>query len=328
MIKLSIIIPIYKVEKYIVECIESICCQLIDGVEVILINDGTPDNSMLMAYQYICEKYNYLLSQFVFIDQENQGQSVARNNALAIAQGCYVAFVDSDDKIINRYIETLLPLLDNDVDIIQFKSYRFCTRFEEEKRNFNVGIEIEGEFLSSNSLIKQVFNKAAWFPWLNVYKSELFKGKKFEKGIYFEDAVLIPDLFLDSKKIIFINDILYCYRVNYCGSLLSSSKNNISKLIFSYNEALNIHIENIKFNGLYSPVVISLLRNYIDFVYKKNGVIKSYIAYGQFKTKIYPYIQKCNLERGNLLFYKYGFSFFLLHKAFLNISGKMKEIVG
>ena len=92
MTKLSIIIPIYKVEKYIVECIESICCQLVEGVEVILVNDGTPDRSMEMAKDYISNKYYHYLSRFVFIDQENQGQSIARNNGIDVAKGEYIAF--------------------------------------------------------------------------------------------------------------------------------------------------------------------------------------------------------------------------------------------
>lgn len=323
---LSLIIPIYNVEKYIEECLESVCCQLVEGVEVILVNDGTPDSSMLIARKYISEQFNHLKEQFVFIDQENLGQSVARNNALTIAKGYYVAFVDSDDKIMKQYLKTLLPLLDNDVDIIQFKCCRFFSKFEEDKKNFNVGIGVEGKFLLTDKLIQQVFNKAAWFPWLNVYKSKLLKGKKFEKGIYFEDAILIPDLFLVSKKIIFINEILYCYRLNYGGSLLDLSKKNISKLVFSYNEALNIHIKNIKSNGVYSPVVISLLRNYIDFIYKKDGVIQSYKIYSHYKNKIFPYIKKCRLERGNLLFYKYGFLFFLLHKAFQGLLVNEREV--
>ena len=327
MIKLSVIIPIYKVENYIIECLESVCCQLVEGVEVILVNDGTPDNSMLMARKYISEKYNHLLNQFVFIDQENQGQSVARNNALEVAQGSYVAFVDSDDKVVNQYVKTLLPLLDNDVDIIQFKSYRFCSEFEEDKTIFDVNVDVEGEFFFTSNLIKQLFNKAAWFPWLNIYKRELFKGKKFEKNIYFEDAILIPDLFLESKKIIFIGDILYCYRLNNDGSLLNSSKDNISKLIFSYNKSLDIHIENVKFNSVYSPVIISLFRNYIDFIFKESGVILAFKDYSYFRNKIYPYVEKCRLERGNLFFYKYGFVFFLLHKLFINIRSKMKEIL-
>lgn len=327
MTKLSLIIPIYKVENYIIECLESVCCQLVEGVEVILVNDGTPDNSMLIARKYISEKYDHLVNQFVFIDQENQGQSVARNNALEVAQGLYIAFLDSDDKVVNHYLKTLLPLLDNDVDIIQFKSYRFCSEFEGDKTIFDVNVEIEGEFFSTSTLIKQLFNKAAWFPWLNIYKRELFKDKRFEKGIYFEDAILIPDLFLESKKIIFIGDILYCYRFNYSGSLLDSSKFNVSKLIFSYNKALDIHIENVKFNSVYSPVVISLLRSYINFIFRESGIISTFKDYSRFRNRIYPYIDKCRLERGNLFFYKYGFVFFLLHKLFLNIRGKIKEIV-
>lgn len=108
MIKLSVIIPIYKVENYIIECLESVCCQLVEGVEVILVNDGTPDNSMLMARQYISEQYAHLKEQFIFIDQANQGQSVARNNGIMSARGDFIAFIDSDDFVAKNYIQVIL----------------------------------------------------------------------------------------------------------------------------------------------------------------------------------------------------------------------------
>ena len=119
MVKLSVIIPIYKVENYIIECLESICCQLIEGVEVILVNDGTPDNSMLLARSYISERYSNFCKQFIFIDQENQGQSVARNNALKICTGDYIAFLDSDDVWHAQKMEVMLQFaLKYDLDFL------------------------------------------------------------------------------------------------------------------------------------------------------------------------------------------------------------------
>ncbi len=84
MVKLSVIIPVYKVEKYIIECLESVCCQLIKGVEVILVNDGTPDNSMNLARNYMLEKHIELKEHFIFIDQNNQGLSGARNKGISV----------------------------------------------------------------------------------------------------------------------------------------------------------------------------------------------------------------------------------------------------
>ncbi|MCE6004000.1 glycosyltransferase [Acinetobacter junii] len=326
MIKLSVIIPIYKVEKYIIECLESVCCQLVDGVEVILVNDGTPDNAMLMAHQYISEQYTHLKGQFVFIDQKNQGQSVARNVALKKAVGEYIAFVDSDDVLTKEYFKQLLPLLGG-IDIIQFKSARFLDDISE-LASFNVGIEKkQGRYEASRELMVNIFNQSAWFPWLNVYKKTLFDGLYFPEDVYFEDAVLIPAVFLRAKDIYFLDIIMYLYRINNEGSLLRSSKDNISKLVFSYNKALDIHIGNVELNNIYSPVVISLFRNYIDFVFKQNGVIQAIKEYYHFRNKIYPYIEKSRLGRGNLFFYKYGFVFFLFHKVFINLRDKIKEIV-
>lgn len=103
--KLSIIIPVYKVEKYIAKCIDSIMSQCIsrDDYEVIIINDGSPDDSKQIILEYI-QKY----SNIIFIDQENQGVSIARNRGLDIAKGDYILFVDPDDSIHENSIDRVL----------------------------------------------------------------------------------------------------------------------------------------------------------------------------------------------------------------------------
>lgn len=98
---LSIIIPIYNVERYLKKCLDSIYCQILNlPVEVILVNDGTKDNSIEVIKPYLN------LPQTIFIDQHNQGLSVARNNGLKVSSGKYVWFVDSDDWIPDGFVES------------------------------------------------------------------------------------------------------------------------------------------------------------------------------------------------------------------------------
>lgn len=232
--KLSLIIPIYKVENYIIDCLESVCCQLVQGVEVILVNDGTPDQSMTMAKNYINNNYYHLLSHFVFIEQENQGQSVARNVALKKAIGEYIAFLDSDDVLTEDYFMQLIPIL-NGIDIVQFKSKRF-TDSTSCLISFNVGLEKEpGIYENSRDLMIDIFNQSAWFPWLNVYKASLFQEIEFPKGVYYEDAAIIPEIFLKAKTIYFLDSVLYLYRINLSSSLLNLSMSNLEKHIKSFD---------------------------------------------------------------------------------------------
>ena len=193
MIKLSIIIPIYKVEEYIIECIESVCCQLVESVEVILVNDGTPDRSMVIAKEYINEKYSQYLKQFIFIDQKNQGLSGARNTGLSVSTGKYITFLDSDDKLQENYFNKILNIiLINDVDVIQFSALRF-----DNDGNYSSFLKksVAAGFCEMNEEnLVLIFEDSSWFIWLRVYKKELFHSIYLLKIIFtFKTRIIYCD---------------------------------------------------------------------------------------------------------------------------------------
>ena len=100
---ISVIVPVYNVEKYLEECLDSIQNQTFSNIEIILVNDGSSDNS-----KEICKKYCEQDNRFKLINQTNQGQSVARNTGVAASKGEFIAFVDSDDIIRQDYLEVLM----------------------------------------------------------------------------------------------------------------------------------------------------------------------------------------------------------------------------
>ena len=260
MIKLSIIIPIYKVEKYIVECIESICCQLIDGVEVILVNDGTPDNSMLLARQYISEKYKHLEKQFLFIDQENQGLSGARNTGIRISRGEYIAFLDSDDKFSENYFDKIMSIIiEYDVDLIQFSAIRF----DDMGNHFSfLQRQIFKGFIELNEqVLRSIFESSSWFAWLRVYNKKLFDfSNLFPLGINYEDAFLVPRLILKSSNIFYLDDTLVLYRLNPNGITFSNSKKNIDNCQF----VLESMIDRIQEHQLYKTAAFNMVIYFIE----------------------------------------------------------------
>ena len=139
---ISIIVPVYNVEKYLEECLESIKNQTYRDIEVILVNDGSTDNS-----QVICERYCQQNPRFYLINQENQGQSVARNNGVAVSKGEFITFVDSDDVIKSDMLQQLMIYMDTGIDIVE------CD-FTEDKEIYNIKnrqLKIE-EFNSSEAL--------------------------------------------------------------------------------------------------------------------------------------------------------------------------------
>ena len=111
---ISVIVPVYNVEEYLEECLESIQYQTYTDIEVILVNDGSTDSS-----KEICERFCQADSRFRLINQENKGQSAARNRGVKESVGQFIMFVDSDDIINKDVLEVLLPYMKKDVDIVE-----------------------------------------------------------------------------------------------------------------------------------------------------------------------------------------------------------------
>ncbi|HGH3733736.1 TPA: glycosyltransferase family 2 protein, partial [Acinetobacter baumannii] len=191
----------------------SICNQLISGVEIILINDGTPDRSMALARNYIAQKYPHFEKQFVFIDQKNQGQSVARNNALKIAKGEYVGFLDSDDYLLPNYFYELIKVInEKKVEIIHFNAKQYT---EDQGYIDSMCFVKENKVSINNELYREkLFLQAYWYPWLRVIRKDVLNKFQFDANVYMEDKLLFPKIyyFTDGCEIFEMKKELVCYR--------------------------------------------------------------------------------------------------------------------
>lgn len=312
---ISLIIPIYKVEEYIIDCLNSIVEQLTTDIEVILVNDGTPDNSMSLALALVDSLPLNKKDCFKIIQQENQGQSVARNNALSIASGQYIAFLDSDDILESNYFVTLIEKIRlYNPDFIQFKSSRFIES-SGPRELFHVGAKLQGLKENTFEVQKHVFNQSAWFPWLNIYKKSLFKDDDlFPVGVYYEDAALIPIIFLKSKNILFLSDVLYNYRYNPTGSLMNISPENIDKHIKSFKYVIDVYRKKIEKQKIFSSSLVSLTQGYISFLLKHKGINSAIREYKRINLKEKNINIKYLEKRGNILFYRYGVIFLIFTK--------------
>ena len=301
MIKLSLIIPIYKVEKYIIECIESICCQLVDGVEIILVNDGTPDQSMKMAEEYINNRYIQYLSQFIFIHQENKGQSSARNEAIKVANGKYLGFLDSDDYLLKGYFYTILNIFDkyDNIDIIHFNA----KQYDELKETYVESIN----FVRNKSIIRinesyreRLFDDSHWYPWLRIIKKDIISRYEFILNVYMEDKLFFPDIYYDDdvKNIMEIDEYLICYRHRVGSSIRSG-----------YNKALlmGVDLGMEKFSKKKYPL-FSLI--YTQFFIRKISIL---LDQGENFKEIYNFI--CVNKKHMDLNYKYTYKVWILKKV-------------
>lgn len=204
MIKVTVIVPVYNTRDYLEKCLDSLINQTLAEIEIIVVNDGSTDDSQQIIDRYT-EKYNQIKS---FI-KENGGLSDARNFGIDRATGEYIGFVDSDDFVSAEMLENMykkaiehraeivlcdLEKVDHDGKV--FRDLPQSPQLPEK-------IELEKDFT--------LFGEMSCFACNKIFHRELFKNHRFRKGIHFEDVELIPQLVLESKIISKINQPFYKY---------------------------------------------------------------------------------------------------------------------
>lgn len=211
---LSIIIPVYNVEKYIRSCMESIYCQKLDDdiFEVIIINDGTKDNSIAVIDDFINKHKNIIVCS-----QENQGPSVARNKGIDMACGEYILFIDSDDLLIKNGLPLLLEKAINtkaDIVFADFKKMNDQDISEYyERPNLEVPCVLEEK--TGWELFLENLDPRECYVWRNLIRRVFLRQEniRFTPGIFYEDIPFIHELYLKAKKCVRIHKQFYIYRI-------------------------------------------------------------------------------------------------------------------
>lgn len=202
---ISIIIPVYKVEKYLEKCIESVLKQTYTNLQIILVDDGSPDNC-----GKICDEYAKKDSRIEVIHKANGGLSDARNVGISKAKGRYIGFVDSDDWINKEMYKILYELCEkNNSDIAECR-YTVTTGNEMNLDNSSNLITI----LNNEEAIKSLYTNTSYgsvVSWNKLYRCELFKDIKFPEGKLNEDQFTTYKLYYKSNKIVLIDKVLYYY---------------------------------------------------------------------------------------------------------------------
>ena len=205
---ISIIVPIYNVEKYLNKCIESIVNQTYENIEIILIDDGSNDNSGI-----ICDEYAKKDNRIIVVHKGNGGVSSARNKGLKIAKGEWISFVDADDWIEQTFCQTLLNKVTQEQADIALCGYNRITDNRIEKINANN----QEVFLNSNEYLVKSLNPQTGFGFchMKLIKKEVLKSISFNERIEVgEDALFNIQLSTYIKKAVFLKQPLYNYRIN------------------------------------------------------------------------------------------------------------------
>ena len=277
--KISVIIPVYNTGNYLKKCLDSILNQTLKEIEIIIVNDGSSDNSLDIIKRYMKKNKNIIL-----INKENGGQGSARNMGISRATGEYISFVDSDDFIDEEMLEEMyLTAKENDSDIVicnisDLNEKSGSTR--DVSLNLKEDVSIQEAILYS---VPSVVNK--------IYRRELLQDNKlfFNEKIWYEDFPYSIQLLVHAKKIKFINKPFY----HYFHRIQSTMHNqNISKnldILKAYNE-LEEYLKNNNYYDIYENEIQFLLLKEV-FVATINRVIRTSNPISQ-KRKIIKEVEK------------------------------------
>lgn len=249
----SVIVPVYNTEKYLTECLDSIANQRYENIEVLMVDDGSTDNSRL-----ICEEYVRIDRRFIYFYKENGGLSSARNLALDNLNGDFLMFVDSDDVIFENTIKKCLEEYEDGTDIVQF-GYSCGHEFPGERRKFK-NKKLVGEEITQNYMFY-----GPEVVWNKFYRKTIFDKIRFNEGIIHEDTFLMPQVMLSITKMKNINISLYFYRKRE-NSIMSSGFSNKKMDILKCTDNLIMLFSktNLSYAAIYRGI-ITLINFYAQY---------------------------------------------------------------
>ena len=282
--KVSVIVPVYNVEEYVGECIESIINQTYTNLEILINNDGSTDNS----YE-ICKSYAEKDNRIRLFSQENKGLSAARNAMIEKVSGDYVLFVDSDDKIALTYAERLVHALEsNDARAVACKYIRWGRKKSIDNRRQRTKSVKAKKILSSENIayfFSFLFGLRC-AAWCKLLRKEDVKHLTFPVGRYYEDMMVMPKFMSDLGSIIYLPEKLYLYRQRN-GSIMHTSF-NIAK-----TDELDAYIGIVKLGAQLGSMRIARHGMLYFFTMYNIDLIKMYLSKintSNVKKKYVPFI--------------------------------------
>ena len=210
---ISVIIPVYNVEKYLARCLDSVIGQTYENLEIICVNDGSPDNSLAILNDYAAKD-----ARIKIIDRKNGGLSAARNSGLACATGEFITFVDSDDTIAPICYETCIAHMADDVDVVAFSYSEVVSKDEREVRT----LPFEGKICFTEGMLL----KQGWQAWSKIFRVSTLKkyDMTFREGFIYEDMEFCARFFLVDRPVVYyINKPFYDYWQN-SGSIMLNTR--------------------------------------------------------------------------------------------------------
>ena len=274
-LKLSVIVPVFNVERYLPKCVDSLLDQnlSLEEYEIILVDDGSPDRC-----GEICDEYAARYSHIRVVHRENGGLSAARNNGIDEAQGTYLQFVDSDDYLEPNVLKSLLDKMEQDqLDVLRFNYQNVNERFEifEPNKVSKPFVDFRDEVCDGLTFLTERLGYACYACQF-VIRRELLDRCRFKVGVYFEDTEWTPRLLLQAARVNSTDLVVYYYMMR-TGSITQSIEDGKKKkvlndklcLIDGLKEQMGKVADMRWFEGMIAQIVISVV-GYISTNYYEN----------------------------------------------------------
>lgn len=233
---LSVIVPFYNNEDFIIASLSSLFDQITSDIEVVIIDDGSSDASATLVRQFLAEKQH---PRTKFISQANGGIANARNVGLQNVTGNYVTFLDGDDLLSSDYVAILRPLLlAGKEDLIDFKYQKFAGQPPAPSANSETRYAIYDFEHHGLACLKPLFAHSMWHLWSRVYRRTLLAGETFEDGRRYEDVIFTPFQYFKTRKIAHLDHQLYFYRDNSQGITHNIQVTDIEDMRFAMKKML------------------------------------------------------------------------------------------
>tara|TARA_R110000765_G_scaffold336654_2_gene426983 strand:+ start:775 stop:1731 length:957 start_codon:yes stop_codon:yes gene_type:complete len=236
-VALSIIIPLYNAENYIVETIHSVLREIPDNVEVIVVNDGSTDNSIELIKNKFSSQLN--AGKLLLLEQPNSGVSVARNTGIDQSKGDYITFVDADDLLFEDYYTSVFSVIKSlSPDIIDIGFRRFSDK-EDLSNNPDMFTYNKFGALKTSEAINNVFAHAVFYSWARIIKRTVLGELRFPAGVNFcEDMIFLYQLYQKSATIYHIDKALYAYRDNPAGATRNIKPDYLDAMLSLYKKLI------------------------------------------------------------------------------------------
>lgn len=315
---ISIIIPIYNAENYIIRCLKSVNSQTFSNYEVILVDDGSKDNSNSIITDFIKDKPNWLL-----FSKKNEGTSITRNFGIDKSKGDFISFIDSDDFVETTYLERLY------ISLIESKSSLACCGYFDHSKQGIVALNNfsgnSSKIIGVNEFSKLLFSQIGGVLWDKLFDAKIIKENNIRMNLniyYYEDSLFILDYLYFVSNISIVDEPLYTYNRINDESFTKKMNYKWIQNVINFNTEIEIKLNKLNFKA--SDTICIVSRNVTGFIlslfeYEKL-VIYSFFEKYKIITEIIndPYLSKYFKKENAKVIYK-PFYFLYMNKMILMV---------